>query len=174
MIFGNLAAEYNSFGAQQSPCATCYLSYDHLGSVRMVTVNSLNGNADIVARHERFRRIQPEDEASGVPSATRWIRSLPVRNGMMRQVSTSSANVTMVDHLAGLQLLIQSGHPLHFSGRRAGIVIRMFGIVRWRERTQTEEIRCWPRPLLGRVRSTGSRWVRTREPTSPEWRLARH
>jgi RHS repeat-associated protein len=49
-IFGNLAAEYNSFGAQQSPCAICYLSYDHLGSVRMVTDNSPSAN--IIARHD--------------------------------------------------------------------------------------------------------------------------
>ncbi|MGI9072064.1 MAG: hypothetical protein ACR2JB_12315 [Bryobacteraceae bacterium] len=49
-IFGNLAAEYNSFGAQQSPCSTCYLSYDHLGSVRTVTDNS--SSANIIARHD--------------------------------------------------------------------------------------------------------------------------
>jgi RHS repeat-associated protein len=30
------------------PCATCYLSYDHLGSVRMVT----DQNANVIARHD--------------------------------------------------------------------------------------------------------------------------
>ena len=33
--FGNLAVEYNS--PTTSPCTTCYLSWDHLGSTRMVT-----------------------------------------------------------------------------------------------------------------------------------------
>ncbi|MGH9656695.1 MAG: RHS repeat domain-containing protein, partial [Bryobacteraceae bacterium] len=45
--FGNLAAEY---GAVQGnpPCTTCYLTYDHLGSVRMVT----DQNGNVVARHD--------------------------------------------------------------------------------------------------------------------------
>ncbi len=47
-IFGQLAAEYNSFAAQQTPCSTCYLSYDHLGSVRMVT----DGAANVISRHD--------------------------------------------------------------------------------------------------------------------------
>jgi RHS repeat-associated protein len=47
-IFGQLAAEYNSFPKQQSPCATCYLSYDHLGSLRMVTDSAAN----IISRHD--------------------------------------------------------------------------------------------------------------------------
>jgi RHS repeat-associated protein len=49
-IFGQLAAEYNSFAKQQSPCSTCYLSYDHLGSLRLVTDNSTKAN--IIARHD--------------------------------------------------------------------------------------------------------------------------
>lgn len=45
-VFGNLATEYNPLVA--TPCATCYLSWDHLGSTRMVT----NESGTIVARHD--------------------------------------------------------------------------------------------------------------------------
>jgi YD repeat-containing protein len=41
-IFGQLAAEYNSFPKQQSPYATCYLTYDHLGTTGFVTDASAN------------------------------------------------------------------------------------------------------------------------------------
>jgi RHS repeat-associated protein len=44
---GQLAAEYST-AAAQPPCTTCYLSYDHLGSVRMV----MDQNANVVARHD--------------------------------------------------------------------------------------------------------------------------
>ncbi len=47
-IFAQLAAEYNSFAVQQTPCSTCYLSYDHLGSVRLVTDSAAN----VVSRHD--------------------------------------------------------------------------------------------------------------------------
>ena len=43
---GQLAAEYGS--ASSNLCTTCYLSYDHLGSTRMVT----DQNANVVARHD--------------------------------------------------------------------------------------------------------------------------
>ena len=45
-VFGNLATEYNPPVA--AACATCYVSWDHLGSTRMVT----NENGTIVARHD--------------------------------------------------------------------------------------------------------------------------
>jgi RHS repeat-associated protein len=45
--FGNLAAEYAS-SAPTPPCTTCYLSYDHLGSVRLIT----DQNANVVSRHD--------------------------------------------------------------------------------------------------------------------------
>jgi len=44
---GLLAAEYSSV-ANTSPCTTCYLSYDHLGSVRLVT----DGSGNIISRHD--------------------------------------------------------------------------------------------------------------------------
>jgi RHS repeat-associated protein len=47
--FGQLAAEYASGPATGSPCGTtCYLSYDLLGSVRMVT----DGQHNVIARHD--------------------------------------------------------------------------------------------------------------------------
>ncbi len=42
---GQTAAVVNASG---SPCATCYLSFDHLGSVRLVT----DQNHNMVARHD--------------------------------------------------------------------------------------------------------------------------
>ena len=48
MRLGQLAAEYESQPVAGPPCLTCYLSYDHLGSVTLVT--DQNGNA--VARHD--------------------------------------------------------------------------------------------------------------------------
>lgn len=51
-----LSKEYIRFGGQLvaienasgTPCSACFLSYDHLGSVRMVT----DQNANVVARHD--------------------------------------------------------------------------------------------------------------------------
>jgi len=45
--FGNLAAEYST-AQNTSPCTTCYLSFDHLGSVRMLT----DGSGNVVARQD--------------------------------------------------------------------------------------------------------------------------
>jgi RHS repeat-associated protein len=45
---GQLAAEYNTSTQPTPPCTTCYLSYDHLGSVRLVT----NGSGVVVSRHD--------------------------------------------------------------------------------------------------------------------------
>jgi RHS repeat-associated protein len=44
---GQLAAEYSTV-ANTSPCTTCYLAWDHLGTVRLVT----DQNADVIARHD--------------------------------------------------------------------------------------------------------------------------
>jgi len=47
--FGKLAAEYATV-APVSPCRTCYLSYDHLGSVRVVT----DQNGAVMAQHDHL------------------------------------------------------------------------------------------------------------------------
>jgi RHS repeat-associated protein len=44
---GRLAAEYDQ-NTSAPPCTTCYLSYDHLGSLRLVT----DENAKVIARHD--------------------------------------------------------------------------------------------------------------------------
>jgi RHS repeat-associated protein len=68
-IFGQLAAEYNSFPKQQSPCSTCYLSYDHLGSLRLVTDNSTSAN--IIARHD-YLPFGEEIPANAVGRRSEW------------------------------------------------------------------------------------------------------
>ena len=46
--FGQLAAEYNTGTPPAPACATCYVTYDYLGSVRMVT----NAQGNVIARHD--------------------------------------------------------------------------------------------------------------------------
>lgn len=45
--FGNLAAE-STTGTFTAPCTPCYVSWDHLGSTRMVT----DQNGTVVSRHD--------------------------------------------------------------------------------------------------------------------------
>ena len=47
-VAGELAAEYSSMGILTPPCATCYLSYDHLGNVRLVT----DASHSVISRHD--------------------------------------------------------------------------------------------------------------------------
>jgi RHS repeat-associated protein len=44
---GQVAAEYSNV-ANITPCATCYLSYDHLGTVRLVT----DASGQVISRHD--------------------------------------------------------------------------------------------------------------------------
>ena len=44
---GRMVGEYGASGAS-SPCATCYLTWDHLGTTRLVT----DQNANVIARHD--------------------------------------------------------------------------------------------------------------------------
>jgi len=46
--FGQLAVEYSGSAQVNPPCTTSYLSYDHLGSLRVVT----DANANVIARHD--------------------------------------------------------------------------------------------------------------------------
>jgi RHS repeat-associated protein len=46
--FGNLTAEYTTQAPVDQPCTTCYLSWDHLGSTRLVT----DSGGVVVARHD--------------------------------------------------------------------------------------------------------------------------
>jgi RHS repeat-associated protein len=45
---GQLVAEYSSAAPPTAPCYTCYLSYDHLGTARLIT----DGAANVIARHD--------------------------------------------------------------------------------------------------------------------------
>ena len=45
---GRLAVEYTAAWSGPAPCTTCYLTYDHLGSVRVVT----DGAGHVVSRHD--------------------------------------------------------------------------------------------------------------------------
>ncbi len=45
---GQLAAQYSSGSQAIPPCQTCYLSWDHLGSTRLVT----DQNGNVVSRHD--------------------------------------------------------------------------------------------------------------------------
>ena len=47
-VFGHLAAEYDPGATAPPACQTCYLTYDHLGSVRMVT----DQRGDLISRHD--------------------------------------------------------------------------------------------------------------------------
>ena len=46
--FGQIASEYTLSTGETPPCQTCYLSWDHLGSTRLVTDQAAN----IVTRHD--------------------------------------------------------------------------------------------------------------------------
>ncbi len=63
---GNLVATENSGG----PCTTCYFSYDHLGSVRLVT----DQNGNVVARHDY---LPYGEEVSGYSGRTMAGFSIP-------------------------------------------------------------------------------------------------
>ena len=45
--FGNLAAEYGGSGTSPCGSATCYVTWDHLGSTRMLTDNTGANNANL-------------------------------------------------------------------------------------------------------------------------------
>ncbi|MGH9436539.1 MAG: RHS repeat domain-containing protein [Terriglobia bacterium] len=64
--FGQLASEYSTVPVNP-PCTTCYLSYDHLGSVRLVT----DQNGNVVARHG-FLPFGQEIPANTVGRNSQW------------------------------------------------------------------------------------------------------
>ena len=85
--FGRLAAEYSN--AQiYSPCTTCYLSYDHLGSIRIV----MDASANVIARHDYLafgEEIPPNAAGRNSqwgPAPTTSARSSPARFATRKQV----------------------------------------------------------------------------------------
>jgi RHS repeat-associated protein len=65
--FGQVAAEYTTAPAKVL-CTTCYLSYDYLGCVRMVT----DSNANVVARHDFAPFGQEIPLGVGIRTASPW------------------------------------------------------------------------------------------------------
>ena len=65
---GNLAAKYTSGVGGAVPCTTCYLSWDHLGSTRMVTdqVGNLVARHDFLAFGEEIRNGYAGRPSNGV------------------------------------------------------------------------------------------------------------
>jgi RHS repeat-associated protein len=84
--FGQVAAEYTTAPVKVL-CTTCYLSYDYLGSVRMVT----DSNANVVARHDFAPFGQEIPLGVGIPTASPWSVSDnvgPKFTGQMRDTET--------------------------------------------------------------------------------------
>ena len=69
-MFGQLAAEYNSFAKQQSPCAACYLSYEYLRTARFVT----DAFANLIARHD-YLPFGEEVPANTAGRTAQWVPS---------------------------------------------------------------------------------------------------
>jgi hypothetical protein len=46
--FGSLSAAYSNGAMETPPCHTCYLTYDHLGTTRLLT----DPKANVIARHD--------------------------------------------------------------------------------------------------------------------------
>ena len=63
---GQLAAEHSTV-ANTSPCTTCYVTRDHLGSTRLVT----DASANVVGRHD-FLPFGEELSASTAGRTSQW------------------------------------------------------------------------------------------------------
>ena len=72
--FGQMVADYGAPSSGTPPCQTCYLSWDHLGTTRMVT--DQNGNA--VSRHD-FAPFGDELISGEAGRGNLWGASDPVR-----------------------------------------------------------------------------------------------
>jgi RHS repeat-associated protein len=86
--FGQLAAEYST-AVTAAPCTTCYLSYDYLGSVRMVT----DENANVVARHDFAPFGQEIPLGIGIRTAAPWGASDNVETKFTGQVRDTETNL---------------------------------------------------------------------------------
>ncbi len=73
-VFGQMVADYDAPISPTPPCQTCYLSWDHLGTTRMVT--DQNGNA--VSRHD-FAPFGDELISGEAGRGNLWGANDPVR-----------------------------------------------------------------------------------------------
>jgi RHS repeat-associated protein len=85
--FGALAAQYSS-SANAAACTTCYLSTDHLGSVRLVT----DQNGIVVARHD-YLPFGEEIPASTVGRNGQWGSTTDVAGKFTGQVRDSETGL---------------------------------------------------------------------------------
>ena len=85
-IFGNLAAEYSPDAVAASPCQTCYLSADLLGSTRLVT----DEKGNVVGRHDYL----PYGEEIVLGRGSQWGPDMdPVRQKFTGQQRDSETGV---------------------------------------------------------------------------------
>ena len=79
-VAGQLAAKYFSGTAGSSPCSTCYISTDHLGSTRMIT----DAAGNVVSKHDHLPFGEELIAGHGRPItvagvASPWNTSDPIR-----------------------------------------------------------------------------------------------
>ena len=85
--FGQLAAEYTT-AANTIACTTCYLTWDHLGSVRMVTSQT----ASVVARHD-YLPFGEEIPANTAGRGSQWGSTMDVTQKFTGQIRDSETGV---------------------------------------------------------------------------------
>jgi uncharacterized protein RhaS with RHS repeats len=111
---GQLAAEYNTF-ATTPACQTCYLSTDHLGSIRLVTDQSGN----VVVRHD-YLPFGEEIPANTAGRNGEW--ALSADNVSERFTGQVRDSETGIDYLMrGTSGRRWGGLPVRIRGTRARI-----------------------------------------------------
>jgi YD repeat-containing protein len=101
-----LVAEYGTNGPT-SPCTTCYLAWDHLGTVRLVT----DQNADVIARHDYL----PFGEEIGAGIAARNGLWGPQRDTIDRKFTGKERDAETGLDLLWRAILWRSPRALHQS-----------------------------------------------------------
>jgi RHS repeat-associated protein len=106
--FGNLAAEYGT--VTSAACTTCYLSYDHLGSVRLVT----DQNANVVARHD-YLPFGEEIPANTAGRNSQWGLTADVEQKFTGQIRDNETGMDYFNarYLTGALGRFNSSDPLN-------------------------------------------------------------
>jgi RHS repeat-associated protein len=130
---GQLAAEYSTVAAVQPPCKTCYLSYDHLGSVRLVT----DQNAGVISRHD-FLPFGEEIVGVAGRSGAPWGAADNVNQKFTGQERDAETGLDFFQARYYGSALGRFTSPdtgnagVDLTIRRVGTGTRMWGIIRWR------------------------------------------
>ena len=110
-VFGRLIAEYTT-NPTEAPCWTCYLTYDHLGSVRMVT----RGNLQFIARHATRNGIAyPTTAGPGSAGAATTLTIQIFSSGTIPQLLTYIAAPPGFQHPYSATLSL-SNQPVIYEG----------------------------------------------------------